>query len=151
MCDLALLLTETAELIAPEMRRHNTSVHLELSSHLPKISADRVQIQQVIFNLLYNGLDAVHNEIMERRRITIRSSCEAEWVIFEVEDHGHGISPEIIGNLFDPFFTTKEEGMGIGLNICETIVRDHGGKIGVDSNRYGGATFRVHLPVHREC
>ena len=145
-CDLNQILLESFELVSPELRRNNTRVRLELSTTLPFMLADRIQIQQVVINLLTNAMDALGNQSPERRQITIRSRDEVEFVVFEVEDSGPGIPPEVAQRLFEPFFTTKSEGMGIGLNICETIVRDHGGKIAAVSNKLSGATFRIQLP-----
>lgn len=150
-CDLNQILLESFELVSPELRRNNTRVRLDLSNVLPFVLADRVQIQQVVINLLTNAMDALRSQSPERRQMTIRSREEAEFVVFEVEDSGPGIPPDVAQRLFEPFFTTKSEGMGIGLNICETIVRDHGGKITVVSNKMSGATFRIQLPFqHNE-
>ena len=144
-CDLNQILLESFELVSPELRRNNTRVRLELSTTLPFMLADRIQIQQVVINLLTNAMDALGSQSPERRQITIRSRDEVEFVVFEVEDSGPGIPPDVAQRLFEPFFTTKSEGMGIGLNICETIVRDHGGKIAAVPNKLGGATFRIQL------
>ena len=145
-CDLNQILWESFELVSAEMRQSSTRVRLDLSTTLPVVSVDRVQIQQVVINILTNALDALRVQSPEQRQITIRSTDGVEFAVFEVEDNGPGIAPEIAQRLFEPFFTTKTEGMGIGLNICETIVRNHGGKIVVTSNELGGATFRVQLP-----
>lgn len=146
LCDLNPLLRESVELIASETRRREARIQLELADELPQIAADRVQIQQVVFNLLNNALDAVRDQNLERRRMTVRSYAETNAVVLEVEDHGPGIVQEITQQLFEPFITTKQDGMGIGLSISKTIVSDHGGTIEASANHFGGATFRVRLP-----
>jgi two-component system sensor kinase FixL len=79
--------------------------------------------------------------------ILVRARTEEGTLVFDVDDHGSGISGEVAARLFDPFFTTKEHGTGIGLSICQSIVKDHGGRIEAFSNSKGGATFRVRLPL----
>ncbi len=145
-CDLNQLLQESVDLIASEIRRYHAQVRLVLTANMPPVSADRVQIQQVMINLVNNALDAVRHQKQERRLVTIRTLGENGFAVIEVEDCGSGIASEIVPQLFEPFFTTKDEGLGLGLNICETIVRDHGGKIVVTTNEFAGATFRVRLP-----
>jgi C4-dicarboxylate-specific signal transduction histidine kinase len=121
-------------------------VRFELATDLPPVVADRVQLQQVVVNLLTNARDAVQNQARDRRVITVRARCKAEKVVFEVEDLGTGISEDAAAHLFEPFYTTKAGGMGIGLSICQSIVKDHHGRIAAATNNAGGATFSVRLP-----
>lgn len=146
-CDMGELLRDSVELIASELRSNQVSVRIQLADDLPLVSVDRVQLQQVIVNLLTNARDAVRNQAPERRLILVRARTEEGTLVFDVDDHGSGISGEVAARLFDPFFTTKEHGTGIGLSICQSIVKDHGGRIEAFSNSKGGATFRVRLPL----
>ncbi len=107
---------------------------------------DRIQIQQVLLNLIRNAVDAMKNG--QRKELTITKHAPADgMVIVSVSDTGPGIDPEIRDQLFQPFVTTKAEGMGVGLSISRTIIDAHGGKLWVDDNPSGGATFRFSLPV----
>jgi C4-dicarboxylate-specific signal transduction histidine kinase len=146
-CDIGELLRDSVDLISSELRRSHVKMRFELPKHLPTVSGDRIQLQQVIVNLLTNARDAVREQKQDRRLITIRAIAEDAAVAFDVDDLGRGLSDEIAAHLFDPFFTTKEHGMGIGLSICQSIVKDHGGRIEAFSNKQGGATFRVRLPL----
>jgi PAS domain S-box-containing protein len=146
-CDMSELLRDSVELIASELRSNQVSVRIQVADELPLVSVDRVQLQQVIVNLLTNARDAVRDQAPERRLILVRARTEEDTLVFEVDDHGSGISGQVAARLFDPFFTTKEHGTGIGLSICQSIVKDHGGRIEAFSNSKGGATFRVRLPL----
>jgi PAS domain S-box-containing protein len=145
-CDVAHLLHDSVALVANELRRHGIDVRFELATDLPPVVADRVQLQQVVVNLLTNARDAVQNQARDRRVITVRARCKADKVVFEVEDLGTGISEDAAAHLFEPFYTTKTGGMGIGLSICQSIVKDHHGRIAAATNNAGGATFSVRLP-----
>ena len=149
-CDIGQLLHDSVDLVSLELRRNNVKVEFKLADKLPPVQGDRVQLQQVIVNLLTNARDALEGQPENRRTITIRAYSEPETIVFEVEDAGCGISGDATLHLFDPFFTTKRHGMGIGLSICQSIVKDHGGRIEAVSNSSGGATFRVRLPLTRE-
>jgi C4-dicarboxylate-specific signal transduction histidine kinase len=122
------------------------TIQFDLADDLPPVLGDRIQLQQVIVNLLTNARDALEGLSVDRRTIRIHSFAEPDWVAFEVEDAGCGLSGDALVHLFDPFFTTKRHGMGIGLSICQSIVKNHGGRIEAVSNSQGGATFHVRLP-----
>jgi PAS domain S-box-containing protein len=146
-CDLGELLRDSVELIISELRSHHVTVSIQLDDELPVVWGDRVQLQQVVVNLLTNARDAVQNQPPERRMIFVRARTDEDSLVFEIDDHGYGISAEVAARLFEPFFTTKDHGTGIGLSICQSIVKEHGGQIDASSNREGGATFRVRLPL----
>jgi two-component system sensor kinase FixL len=145
--DVNDLLRESAELMAHEIRRAGIKVRFDLEESLQPVLCDRVQIEQVVVNLLANARDVLRDRPADQRRITIRSHNEQAAVIFEVEDTGGGIAPEVLHRLFEPFVTTKAGGMGIGLSICRTIIRDHGGTIEAASLPSGGTRFRLSLPA----
>lgn len=145
--DVNHLLRESAELMAHEIRRAGIKVHFELAERLPPVICDRVQIEQVVVNLLANARDALRDQDAEERQITIRSRQAQGGVVLEVEDRGCGLAPEVAQRLFEPFVTTKTGGMGIGLSICRTILRDHGGTIEAATGPVRGAIFRIRLPA----
>lgn len=131
----------------------NVAIVLDLAPDLPPVIADRVQIEQVVLNLLKNGLDAMQDAPGtmtngEARMITLHSGLTDDGRIgVSVADGGHGLSEEARARLFDPFFTTKSEGMGLGLSISRTIVERHGGHLWATANPGGGAVMHFALPV----
>lgn len=125
----------------------STRVHLQLAPDLPDVCIDRVQIQQVIVNLVRNAIDAMEGEA--RRELSIRSAMEGDVVRVSVADSGPGVAPEVAGKLFNAFVTTKEQGMGVGLSISRAIVESHGGRLGFTANDQRGTTFYFTLPKGR--
>jgi signal transduction histidine kinase len=121
-----------------------------LASELPLVLADRIQLQQVIINLVMNGMEAMAPVIDRPRELKILSQCEADQVFVAVQDSGIGIDPEHVDRLFNSFFTTKPSGMGMGLSICRSIIEAHGGKLRASSNVGGGATFQFTLPAYHK-
>jgi signal transduction histidine kinase len=115
------------------------------------IFGDRVQLQQVVINLVMNGIEAMETVTDRPRELVIRSRCdEAQSVIVSVTDCGVGISRDDADQLFKAFFTTKSGGMGMGLSICRSIVETHGGRLSASRNEGHGATFQFVLPFHQE-
>jgi signal transduction histidine kinase len=111
------------------------------------ILGDRIQLQQVILNLVANGIDAMKDTPSENRIISIRTSRVEEFAELSVSDLGPGIPEDKIKEVFEPFFTSKAEGMGMGLSIARTIVEAHNGQIWAENRDHGGATFRIRLPL----
>jgi C4-dicarboxylate-specific signal transduction histidine kinase len=145
--DVSALLHDVARLVAPEARRLGASIELEVSSSPLVVVGTRIQIEQVILNLVRNALDAMREAPIERRSVTIHAASASEGgVIIAVHDAGTGLSPEVAPQVFDPFFTTKPEGMGMGLAISRSIVEAHGGEIRATPNETHGTTFWVELP-----
>jgi signal transduction histidine kinase len=133
-------------MISIEAREHGASVTLELSESIPYVQADVPLMEQVVLNLARNGLEAVHDQAPEDRRITIRSRAGGDdTVILEVSDRGPGIDATLEQNLFTPFFSTKPQGTGLGLHICRSIVEAHGGHVWVSRNADRGVTFHCSL------
>ena len=123
----------------------NVRLKTDLAPGLPPVQIDKVQIQQVMINLLRNAVEAMHNS--ERRELRVSTAGDGEFVRISVSDTGPGLPPEIMVTLFQPFITTKGQGLGIGLSISRSIVESHGGKLWVETNADGGADFRFRLPV----
>ncbi|AMA58369.1 PAS domain S-box protein [Bradyrhizobium sp. CCGE-LA001] len=149
--DASAVVREAVALVQREMASHAVSVRMELSSALPEIFGDRIQLQQVLINLIMNGIEAMEGVEDRPRELAIRSVADGDGaVLVSVADSGVGICEQAIDRLFTPFFTTKSSGMGMGLSICRSIVEAHGGRLSAAPNRGHGATFQITLPVHRE-
>jgi two-component system sensor kinase FixL len=140
---LPKLLEEASALALVGAREHGVLVRFDLDPAAELVIADKVQVQQVVLNLIRNAMDAM--EGAPRRELRIASHAKGDMVEVEVADTGPGISDEVAQRLFHPFVTTKETGMGIGLSISRTIIESHGGRIVGEGNRDGGATFRFTL------
>jgi signal transduction histidine kinase len=150
-----LNLDEVVEEIVPLVRRelldNRITLRLELARALPPVVGDRVQLKQVIMNLLINGIQAMATVDDRPRELLIRSKHHgADRVLLEVQDSGVGIDENSMHRLFNAFFTTKPDGMGMGLSICRSIIESHGGRIWASRNSGPGATFHFTLPVAAE-
>jgi signal transduction histidine kinase len=148
--DINEVINEVLSLIRREVSNNQVSLRLDLASSLPAVFGDRVQLQQVILNLLINGIQAMAMVHDRPRDLLIRSrQHDVEQVLIEVRDSGIGISPEHAGQLFNAFFTTKADGMGMGLSICRSIIEAHGGRIWASHNDGPGTTLHFSLPAPR--
>jgi two-component system sensor kinase FixL len=136
-------------LVQRELSNHRVSLALDLTGGLPMVLGDRVQLQQVIINLLVNAIQAMAALADRPRELIIRTrQHETTQVLVAVQDSGPGIDPETESQLFNAFFTTKPDGMGMGLSICRSIIEAHGGRVWASSNAGAGATFQFALPSH---
>jgi two-component system sensor kinase FixL len=143
---LSKLITEANALALVGSREHDIDVRVELRSRAREVFIDRIEIQQVMVNLIRNAMDAMIGA--EERRLTIRTSdADDDMVMVTIEDTGSGISDSIAEQLFQPFVTSKESGMGIGLSICRSIVEAHGGRIWFERRDGGGTIFQFTLPT----
>ncbi len=140
------IVTDALALFEPTAR--GVTVEAAVPLDLPMIRADRLQIEEVLINLMQNALDAVAGR--PDGRIVVRAGVEAHSVAVSVTDNGAGIAPEVRDHLFDAFFTTKPEGLGLGLSLGRTIVEAHGGHLEVDTATSGATTFRFRLPLLEE-
>ena len=145
--DLNELINDAMRLAEDQFRRHGVSIRSELADDLPRVMADRVQLQQVILNLLLNAAEAMLSIDDRERLVRVRSEkYNGQGALIVVEDSGTGIEPEDAKRIFEAFFTTKAEGMGMGLSICRSIVESHGGRITVANANPYGSVFQVILP-----
>jgi PAS domain S-box-containing protein len=147
--DVNEVILEMFSLMSGEAGRRAISIHTELAPELPKVSADRVQLQQVLMNLMLNGIEAISAGKVAGR-LTIKSQQNPEdQVLISVSDTGIGLPPERADQVFDAFFTTKAQGTGMGLSISRSIIESHGGRLWAIGNSDRGATFQFTLPVER--
>jgi PAS domain S-box-containing protein len=144
--DLNQLVVEVRTLLHSDLIRRRVSADIDLEPSLPRIFGERVQLQQVLINLVGNACDAMVGTAAHQRLVTISTSLTSEgWVQVSVRDHGDGIPQEGLDRIFDAFFTTKENGLGLGLAICRSIATAHGGRLWAVNNSSGGATFHLVL------
>jgi signal transduction histidine kinase len=146
--DVNDVIREVMVIMRTEFRRHGVRVETSLPSDLDFVVGDRVQLQQVVLNLIMNGIEAMADSMQPRRRLGIRSANdESGAVLVAVEDSGPGLDQAQADRLFEAFFTTKPEGMGMGLSICRSIVDAHGGRLWASPNSPNGAVFQFTLPA----
>ncbi len=141
---LSKIITEANALALVGSREHGIDVQVHLDPDGDKVFVDRIQIQQVLFNLIRNAIDAMLDSSI--RALTIATQSNGEFVTISIEDTGTGIDEALAPQLFQPFVTSKQGGMGIGLSICRTIIEAHGGRIWFEPGAEGGTIFRVNLP-----
>ena len=146
LLDVNEVIQEMTALLHSEAGRYSISIESELDVGLPKIVADRVQLQQVLMNLMLNGIEAM-KDLMPAGKLTISSRRENGQLLISVRDTGLGLPPEQADQVFEAFFTTKPQGTGLGLSISRSIVESHGGRLWATGNTDRGATFKFTLPV----
>jgi two-component system sensor kinase FixL len=145
---LAKLVEEASALALVGAKHHGVRVRFNLSPDADSVFADKVQIQQVLINLMRNAIEAMAEAGSPQRELTVTTvPAEGGMVETIVTDTGPGIAPQIAAQLFQPFVTTKRHGMGVGLSISRTIIEAHGGELRVEPNPGGGARFRFTLPA----
>ena len=146
--DINAVVVEVIALTRIEIARNRVMVRTQLAEALPAIQADRVQLQQVILNLIMNAVEAMSGMGDGDRELsisTIRNTSNS--VSVSVQDSGPGLDPKTMDRMFDAFFTTKSKGMGMGLAICHSIIETHGGRLWAGPNEPRGATFQFTLPL----
>ncbi|QRM38763.1 PAS domain-containing protein [Rhizobium rhizogenes] len=141
---LSGVIAEACNLVAGEALRRRVRIDVDVQSRLPPVAIDRTQIQQVLINLIRNGMEAMDSSAGDKA-LEVRALCTDSEVRTEISDHGEGI--ELPDRIFEAFFTTKENGMGMGLAICRSIVEAHGGRLWAEKNELRGARFIFTLPV----
>ena len=139
---------EVMVVVRDEARRRSVRVHTYLAQDLPKVRVDRVQLQQVVLNLMVNAMDAMSNSDADDRRVFLVSQKNRhDEIVVRVEDCGAGLKPELCEKIFEPFFTTKPHGIGVGLSISRSIVESHNGQIRAFSRPQGGTTLEFTIPI----
>ena len=146
--DVDALVGDVAAVVRVDAAHRQVKVDVDVPADLPAVHGDRVHVQQVLLNLILNGMDALDATSPEARRVSVSARRDDAGVVeISVADAGPGISDAALARVFDPFFTTKPDGMGMGLAISRTIVEAHGGRIWAESKHGAGAAFRFTLPI----
>jgi len=152
-CDLARLIGDVLPLVRPELERHGMTLKMSLAPDLPLVRGDRIQLQQVLLNLLVNAVEASREVPPERRQLIVHSTVEyrddGRWAVIGVEDFGVGFGEPEVARMFEAFYTTKPGGLGMGLSISRSIIEAHRGRLWATANVNHGATFRFALPEMR--
>jgi C4-dicarboxylate-specific signal transduction histidine kinase len=151
MVNLNAAIGEVIELTRGEATKHGASVRTQLADDLPFIEGDRVQLQQVLLNLVINAIEAVGEVNDGVRDVTVTSArAEPGWLRVTLRDSGPGLSPGSVERVFTSFYTTKPNGLGMGLSICRSIIEAHGGRLWASPNVPCGAIFQFAVPVHAD-
>jgi PAS domain S-box-containing protein len=148
LLDVNKLIREVITLVRGEIENQRVSVRTELANELPPVSANLVQLQQVIVNLVTNAVEAMHGVVDRDRILRLKTEIyETSHLLITVEDSGTGIDPRDLHSILEPFFTTKSNRMGMGLSICWSIIANHGGRLAVSHGQPHGSIFQVFLPL----
>lgn len=151
LLDLNRKILEVLALTERELGTHGIVVRTQLDGALPPVTGDRVQLQQVVLNLIMNAIEAMGGVHERARTLTIVSRKEGvDAVVIEVRDSGIGLDPDGAERIFDAFYTTKADGLGMGLAISRSIVKAHGGRLWANANQHHGAVFSISLPIAEE-
>lgn len=145
-CDVSSLLKDVLKLMENELRLKKVHLELRLSSPMPLLFVDGIQIQQVLVNLIQNSVDAMEQQDEQSRQISIQCVPSGEGIVVRVADTGTGLTPEAAAHVFDAFHTTKTTGLGLGLPICRSLIEAHGGTIAARPGTDGGAVVEFYLP-----
>jgi PAS domain S-box-containing protein len=148
--DLTDMIREIVLLVHSDAVLHNVRVSCDFAARLPEVRGDKIQLQQVLLNLLLNAFDAMKDCSVEDREVSLRVEGGAGMVEVSVSDHGPGLTSDRLDKIFQPFFTTKREGLGMGLSISRSIIEAHGGHLWAENNNGRGATFHFTVPVAEE-
>ncbi len=141
---------EVIELTRSEAMKNGIVVQTDLDNDLPLVPGDRVELQQVILNLILNAIEAMSASQGSRESLIMTSKTESDDVLVAVRDSGPGVAPAALEHLFKAFHTTKPNGLGLGLSICRSIIEGHGGRLWASANSPRGAVFQFTLPVNRD-
>jgi C4-dicarboxylate-specific signal transduction histidine kinase len=139
---------EVLGLLQHDLESSQVAVATEFLANLPPVYADRIQLQQIVLNLVKNAIEAMSSVPSRSRHVRVVTRLSGNsTVLLSVQDSGHGITAEDQGRVFDPFFTTKPTGMGLGLAICRTVAQDHGGNLRLVETSSHGSIFEIELPI----
>jgi signal transduction histidine kinase len=140
------LIVTVLAIVRVDLQRKGVALQTDLKEKLPAIAGNKVQLQQVVVNLVMNAAEAMHS--VQGRVLTVRSELsKPDMVHVSIKDTGTGVDPSNLDRIFKPLFTTKESGMGMGLSICHSIIESHGGRIWASPDINGGSIFQFELPV----
>jgi C4-dicarboxylate-specific signal transduction histidine kinase len=145
--DLNDLTSEVLRLARGLLVEHRVAVTVRLAPALPEARGDRVQLQQVMLNLLLNACEAMFSNEPADRALAVSTAYDERGLVVSVVDNGSGLAPQAADRVFESFFTTKDAGLGLGLSICRSIITAHGGRLSASNNVGRGATFTFALPA----
>lgn len=149
LANLNELIREVLVLIEPDLQSHHIAVRTTYDEMIPEVQADRVQLRQVILNLITNAIEAMSSVIDRPHVLHLKTEVDgSQNIVITVQDSGTGIDPENVERIFDQFFTTKTQGMGMGLAICRSIIEAHNGRLWAEAGLDRGSLFRISLPVN---
>ena len=142
------IVNDVVALLRADAAARHVKLNVNLPGALPLVQGDRVHIQQVLLNLMINGMDASNGVSQGHGNVDVTARLEGTQAVeVAVGDSGHGIPADVLAHVFDPFFTTKSNGMGMGLSVSRTIIEAHGGRLWAENGDHGGATLRFTLPI----
>jgi PAS domain S-box-containing protein len=147
LVDINEMIREVLAILEDRLQTNNIAVQTKLHERLPGVTADRVQLQQVILNLIRNAVEAMSSVPESSRVLNLETDIDSQHILITVQDSGPGIDPKDGERIFDRFFTTKAQGMGMGLAICRSIIGAHNGRILAEAGARHGALFRISLPI----
>lgn len=145
-CDIGMLLADLITLLESDAHRQRVRIQRDIMPQLPPLQADRILLGQAILNLMKNGIDAMSQTDETVRILSVSAALRDGQLLISVADRGCGIAPETAAQLFEPFYTTKQEGLGVGLKICRSVVEAHHGRLWFEANPPGGTIFHIALP-----
>jgi signal transduction histidine kinase len=148
--DLNEAIQEVIEMVRAPIEKNSVSVRTRLAAGVTSVCGDRVQLQQVVLNLILNAVEAMGSVEERQRMLSVVTEQRAADVLIAVHDSGPGIDPEHLQRVFEPFYTTKESGIGMGLSICRSIIDAHGGRLWADADQPRGTVFQFTLPAAQE-
>lgn len=152
LIDVNETIFDIADMLESDAREHDVAIELQLAECLPSVVADKIQIQQVMLNIVHNGIEAAGENHSNSAHLTIRTGADdSDSIEIAIHDNGDGITANDLGRIFDPFFTTKINGLGMGLSISRSIIESHGGRLWATSDRKSGTVFHFTLPVAEEA
>lgn len=149
-CEIGLLLADLITLLDSDARRQRVRIQRDIAPNLPLLQADRILLGQALLNLMKNGIEAMGQTNEAARVLTVRAAQLADQLLISVIDRGCGIGPDTASQLFEPFYTTKQEGLGVGLKICRSVVEAHHGRLWFEANPEGGTIFHIALPCNSQ-
>lgn len=148
LLDLWEIIDEIVALVHSDAILRNVSMKIDIDPNLPQTAGDKIQLQQVLLNLLLNAFDAMKDSQMAEREVVVKAGLDgANMLKIMISDRGTGLTSDKLDKIFEPFYTTKREGLGMGLSISRSIIEAHGGRLWAENNQGSGATFSFTLPI----
>jgi C4-dicarboxylate-specific signal transduction histidine kinase len=145
--DLNEVIRDIIDLMRNEFSRYDVVLQIDLCEHLRCIWGNRIQLQQVLINLIKNAIESMNDSVLQPLLVRVSTAIQGEWAVVAIEDSGRGFDAAAAKHMFEPFFTTKREGIGVGLSICRAIVEAHGGVLCATRKESPGSVFQFTVPL----